>query len=218
MTSPPRGGAGGDRADGSLGNAPAVPAWRTGLPTYTGSLIGVREVRPDDAVALYEALATKEVTRFISPPPQTVSGFSEFIARCQDQRAQGKYACFVVVPRGSDAPIGLFHVRSLDPWFAAAEWGFAIAPEFWGTGVFADAARLVANFTFTTLGSHRLEARVAVSNERANGALRKLGAGMEALLRHSLQRPGEQLDQALWTIVADEWPPDRRSASADTVH
>ena len=55
------------------------------------------------------------------------------------------------------------------------------------------------------LGTHRLEARVALENERGNGALRKLGAMKEGVLRRSFLRHGEQLDQALWTILRDEW-------------
>ncbi|MDE3153994.1 MAG: GNAT family N-acetyltransferase, partial [Acidobacteriota bacterium] len=52
---------------------------------------------------------------------------------------------------------------------------------------------------------HRLEARAAVRNGRGNGALRKLGAVQEGVLRRSFLRHGEYLDQVLWTILADEW-------------
>ena len=33
----------------------------------------------------------------------------------------------------------MFQVRSLEPAFMTAEWGFALCRERWGTGVFADA-------------------------------------------------------------------------------
>jgi RimJ/RimL family protein N-acetyltransferase len=55
------------------------------------------------------------------------------------------------------------------------------------------------------LGVHRLEARAALKNGRGNGALRKLGAVQEGVLRRSFLRNGEYLDQALWTILQDEW-------------
>ena len=61
-------------------------------------------------------------------------------------------------------------VRSLEAAFETSEWGFAIAAEFWGTGVFHEAARLVVDFTFSTLGATRLEARAALRNGRGNGA------------------------------------------------
>ena len=61
------------------------------------------------------------------------------------------------------------------------------------------------DYAFEVLGVHRLEARAAVLNGRGNNALRKLGAVQEALLRKSLDRSGDYLDQVLWSIVADDW-------------
>ena len=51
--------------------------------------------------------------------------------------------------------------------------------------------------------SHR--SRAAIRNSRGNGALRKIGATQEGVLRKSFQCKGEYLDQALWTILQDEW-------------
>ncbi len=179
--------------------------WRTGLPELTGSLVTLRELQASDATSLFIALATAEVSRFISPPPTTVEGFGRFIAWTHRQRAAGQYVCFAIVPRGSDVAVGLFQVRSLEPDFGTAEWGFALASELWGTGMFADGARLTIEFTFDVIGSYRLEARAAIKNGRGSGALQKIGAVREGVLRKSLLRNGEFLDQCVWTILAEEW-------------
>ena len=60
-------------------------------------------------------------------------------------------------------------------------------------------------FIFETLGVHRLEARAAVLNGRGNGALRKLGAVQEAILRGGLLRDKGAVDQVLWSILDTEW-------------
>jgi RimJ/RimL family protein N-acetyltransferase len=187
--------------------APAVQSsdWRTGLPILSGSMITLRELRASDAPSLFESLTTQEVARFISPPPSTVEGFEKFIAWTHRQRAAGQYVCFAVVPKGSDTAIGLFQVRSLEPGFANAEWGFAIDSNFWGTGAFLDGAKLLTEFAFGALGTHRLEARASTRNGRGNGALRKIGAVQEAVLRRSFLRDGEYHDQALWTILREDW-------------
>jgi RimJ/RimL family protein N-acetyltransferase len=104
-----------------------------------------------------------------------------------------------------DSAIGIFQLRQLEPTFSTAEWGFAIGAPYWGTGVFMDAGRLVVEFAFESVGVHRLEARAAVVNGRGNGALAKIGAVKEAVLRQSFLRHGEYLDQALWSIVKDDW-------------
>jgi len=184
---------------------PTSTDWRSGLPTLCGSLVTLRELRLTDARSLHEALTTDEVSRFISPPPTTVEGFEQFIAWTHGQRAAGRYVCFAVVPRGSETAIGLFQVRALEEGFGNAEWGFAIAHEYWGSGVFVDGALLVLDFAFETIGTQRLEARAALKNGRGNGALCKIGAVQEAVLRRSFLRNGEYLDQALWTILSDDY-------------
>src|SRR5262249_30297549 len=173
--------------------------WRAGLPILTGSLVTLRELRMEDAPALLAAVTTEEGSRFISPPPATVDGFERFIAWSHKQRAAGHYVCFAVVPRGSDMAIGLFQVRSLEADFGSAEWGFAIASEFWGTGVFVDGAKLVIQFAFDTIGSHRLEARAAGLNGGGHGALRKVGAVRAGGVREAFIRDRGGLDQRAWT-------------------
>ena len=142
-------------------------------------------MRASDAPALFAALTSEQVSRFISPPPATMEGFERFIGWAIRQRQAGQYVCFAVVPHGSDKAIGIFQVRSLEPAFGTAEWGFALASEFWGTGIFVDGAKLIVDFAFEVLGVHRLEARAALKNGRGNGALRKLGAVQEGVLRKS---------------------------------
>ena len=179
--------------------------WRTGLPTLTGNLVTLREMRASDAPALFAALSNEQVAKFISPPPATLDGFGRFINWAIRQRQSGQYLCFAVVPHGSDTAIGIFQIKSLEPAFETAEWGFALASEFWGLGMFVDGAKLMIDFAFEVLGVHRLEARAALKNGRGNGALRKLGAIQEGVLRRSFLRNGEYLDQALWTILHDVW-------------
>ena len=179
--------------------------WRQTLPVLAGTMVTLRELRLSDAPSLLAMLATDEVARFISPPPTTVEGFERFIAWTHRERAAGNYVCFAVVPHGMDSAIGIFQIRQLEPGFGTAEWGFAIGSAFWGTGVFIDSAKMVVNFAFDVIGVHRLEARAAVANGRGNGALRKVGAVQEGVLRKSFLRNGEYLDQTLWTILDEDW-------------
>ena len=194
-----------ERASASAGARVVSSDWRKVTPMLSHGCVTLRELRLSDAAALLQMLATEEVARFISPPPTTVAGFERFIAWAHEQRAAGRYVCFAVVPAGADTAIGIFQIRELEPGFATAEWGFAIGSPFWGTGVFMDAARATMEFAFETLGVSRLEARAAVSNGRGNGALAKVGAVREAVLRQSFQRRGEYLDQALWSILRQDW-------------
>ena len=182
-----------------------VVDWRKRLPLMSGQGVSLRELRIADAPALLDLLSASEVAQFISPPPTTVDGFERFIAWAQQEQHAGRYICFAVVPDGMTTAVGIFQVRQLEPQFGTAEWGFALGRMFWGTGIFAAAARLIVDFAFETIGVHRLEARAAVANGRGNGALAKIGAVKEGLLRRSFLRYGQYHDQALWSIVRDDW-------------
>jgi RimJ/RimL family protein N-acetyltransferase len=168
--------------------------------------VTLRELRLEDAASLHAQLATREVSRFISPPPTTVQGFERFILWAQAERAAGRYACFAVVPKDGASAVGLFQVRQLEPSFANAEWGFALGEAYWGTGMFAAAALGVIEFAFTSIGVRRLEARSSVLNGRGNGALEKIGATREAVLQKSFLKDGVYQDQVLWGISAADWP------------
>ena len=175
------------------------------LPLLTCRRATLRDLRPADAPALVRLLTTEEVTRFISPPPTSVEGFERFVTWANAQRAAGHYMCFAVVPHGGETAAGIIQVRQLEEGFGTAEWGFVLGPAFWGTGLFVEAAELVLAFTFDRVGVHRLEARAAVANGRGNGALRKLGARPDAILRESFSRGGHRLDQVLWSILDEDW-------------
>ena len=191
--------------------------WRNGLPVLAGSNFTLRELRSEDAASLLAMLSTEEVARFISPPPTTVEGFERFIAWTHRERLAGSYICFGIVPKGMEQAVGLFPLRSLEPGFASCEWGFAIGSSYWGTGVFPEGARLVINFAVDVIGAQRLEARAAVANGRGNGALRKIGAVQEGVLRRSFLRHGQYHDQVLWGILAEDWRLQRLSLQLTTV-
>jgi RimJ/RimL family protein N-acetyltransferase len=179
--------------------------WRNGLPLLAAREVALRELRSSDAASLHALLTSQEVTRFITAPPASIEAWERFILWTHRQRAEGSYFCFGVVPEGTDDAIGLFQVRQLEPGFGTADWDFALGFPFWGSGLFAEAANQVVSFLFDVVGTHRLEARIAVANHRGNGALKKIGATQEGLLRKSLSRRDQYLDQVLWTILDEDW-------------
>lgn len=192
---------------GAAADRRAATNWRTALPVLEARGVTLRELRLSDAPSLLAFLTSDEVTRFISPPPTTIAGFERFIEWTHRERAAGHYVCFGIVPDGYDQAVGLFQVRQLNVSFHTAEWGFAMGSSFWGTGVFIESARAVVGFTFGTLGAERLEARSCVENGRGNGALQKLGATREGVLRQSFLRDGEYHDQVLWALLAKSVQP-----------
>jgi RimJ/RimL family protein N-acetyltransferase len=179
--------------------------WTDAMPVLTGQRMMLRELVKTDATSLLSMLATEEVAKFISPPPTTPQGFEKFIQWAKREREAGNQMTFGMVPEGYDHAVGLVQVRAIAPKFSVAEWGFAVGSPFWGTGLFLASARMTLDFAFKHTGVNRLEARAVVQNGRGNGALRKLGAVQEGVLRGSLLKNGQHLDQIMWSIIARDW-------------
>ena len=201
--------------------------WCTALPVLSLGEVVLREVRKSDAPALVLHLTTPEITRFISPPPSTVDGFEEFITASQRSRAGGEGACFAVTLRDLDTAIGLFQIRLTSSAENAAtqfsgvrdsaEWGFAVATPYWGTGIFVRGAALVLDFVFEQMRVHRLEARCALKNGRGGKALVKVGAVPEGILRKAFTCGDEHVDQVLYAIVDQDWRASRDRTRATDV-
>jgi len=192
-------------------------AWRSELPTLTSRLVTLREPIASDLGALVDLLSIGDASRFGLEEATSELAVHELIQRAQRDRTAGLSFTFAIVVNATRALAGLIQVRQLDPAFEAGEWEVTLAPSARGTGAFLDAARLVGSFAFDAVGAHRLEARVLLQNGRANGALRKLGAVQEGVLRRSVRRGDEYLDQVLWSVLKEDWT-EHRVATAPWVH
>ncbi len=194
-----------------------VSSWRNELPTLTGRVVTLREPVSQDLGPLVDLLSLGDATRFGLDEPVSEVGVQELIDRFARDRASGIAFTYVITLATARTIVGLAQVRQLDPSFEAAEWEGLMAPSTRGSGMFLEAARLVGSFAFGTIGAHRIEARVLLQNGRANGALRKMGAVQEGILRRSVRRGGEYFDQVLWSLLKEDWG-DHWVSTAPRVH
>jgi RimJ/RimL family protein N-acetyltransferase len=182
-----------------------VSIWRGALPTLSGRIVTLREPGPQDLGPLVDLLSLGDATRFGLEDPVSDVAVQELIERVVRDRSNGVAATWLITLSNARTIVGMLQVRQLDPSFEAAEWECTIAPSSRGSGVFIEAARLAGSFAFETLTTHRLEARVLLQNGRGNGALRKLGAVQEGILRRSVRYAGDYFDQVLWSVLKEDW-------------
>src|SRR6476659_2589723 len=178
--------------------------WTTAVPSLHGDFTTLREVAASDVYTLFTLFSDPAVTAYMAPPPPTLAKFAGFVEWSHQQRAQGHGICFGVVPDGTTAAVGILQVR-LQPALSDAEWGFVLSTHFWSTGVFADAANVLAEFAFTTMHVERLEARIALRNRRAHAAVQKLGARPESTLESSSETGIPRDPELVWTLREEEW-------------
>jgi RimJ/RimL family protein N-acetyltransferase len=179
--------------------------WREELPTLAGRAVTLREPTFEDVGPLLELLSLGDATRFGADEPVSEVGVQDLIDRAARERAAGLSFTYAITLSVSRTLVGLVQVRQLDPTFEAAEWECTILPSARGSGIFLESARLAGSFAFGMVGAHRLEARVLLQNGRSNGAMRKLGAVQEGVLRRSVRRAGEYFDQVLWSVLKEDW-------------
>jgi RimJ/RimL family protein N-acetyltransferase len=179
--------------------------WRGELPILTARLVTLREPTVGDLRPLIDLRSIADSCTYGIDEASPELAMQQLIDRAARDRAAGTAFTYVVTISSTRAVVGLVQARQIDLSWESAEWECTIAPSWRGTGVFLEAARLVGSFAFGTIGVHRLEARVALQNGRANGALRKLGAVQEGVLRQSVRRGGEYVDQVLWSLLKEDW-------------
>ena len=179
--------------------------WRNGLPDLDGKRLTLRELRKTDAATLFADYTRPEIKPFMWSPPPSVAAFETYIEWTHAERKEGRYIGYGMVPRGEQHARGVFELRRLQPGFLRGELGFVIAPDLWGTGLFAEAGRLLLDFAFRVVKVHRIEARAAVDNHRGNAAMRKLGAEREGTLKEAFVRDDRYVDQNLWALLDTRW-------------
>jgi RimJ/RimL family protein N-acetyltransferase len=182
-----------------------VTTWRAELPLLAGRLVVLREPAAHDLLPLLEILSAADASRFGIEEPVTEFGVQQLLDRAAQSREMGTGFTYAITLASALTVVGLVQVRQLDPAFEAAEVECTIAPAWRGTGAYLETARLVGSFVFGSLGTHRIEARVLLQNGRANGALRKLGAVEEGVLRRSIRSGGAYADQVLWSMLKEDW-------------
>jgi RimJ/RimL family protein N-acetyltransferase len=183
----------------------ALRNWRNLPPVLKGCGVLLKEVEVVESVALFRLLSRDELAEVIAPPPASPAELAARIDAARLERLDGRGICFTLLRDRETTPAGLVRVREMERGSGSAEWEFVLAPEHWGGGLFFAAAPLVVNFAFDVIGVARLEARVSVHNGRGNGAMRKIGAVQEGVLRQSLQQEKGWVDQALWTLLRTDW-------------
>jgi ribosomal-protein-alanine N-acetyltransferase len=162
------------------------------LPVLARGDIRLREVDLSDAAALTALFQLPEVSKHLDPPPATIADFSSWIALSQSRRVDNRAACYTVLNAENEV-VGLFMALRFEEQ-DRAEIGFAMSPRLWGTGAFQKAAGVYLDFLFEQWHVKTLVGKTQVSNTRAMGAMRKLGA---VVLEES-ERNGHP--EYVWTI------------------
>lgn len=95
---------------------------------------------------------------------------------------------------------------SFNPRHRTQDFGYGLSPDFWGQGIFSEAAATVIQYGFNVLNLDRIQALTRADNTRSVRALNQLGFSQEATLKRFYQLESGRADCALCVIFKPAAP------------
>ncbi|GMK46830.1 acetyltransferase [Paenibacillus glycanilyticus] len=125
-------------------------------------------------------------------------------------REAGTQLPFAIIDKTSGRMVGTTRLGDLDANNRNVEIGWTwMAPAFWGQGINPACKLLLLQYSFEELGVIRVQFSASGSNLRSQGALEKIGAVREGVLRrHRVDATdgGTVHDNVFYSILEEEWP------------
>jgi ribosomal-protein-alanine N-acetyltransferase len=90
-----------------------------------------------------------------------------------------------------------------DVYCNSAEIGYWLGEPFWEKGYATEAVKQLTRYAFDKLKLVRIYAGVFASNKNSMKVLEKAGYQLEAILRSSVTKFGQIMDQHLYSMIAD---------------
>jgi len=116
-----------------------------------------------------------------------------------------KFYAWVIKTRDTEQTIGLTGMILSADRFRLGEIFYKLDPAFWYNGYATETAKTLVSAGIKIFNLHKVEAGVAIGNERSIRVLEKAGMLREGLRRKILPIRGQWVDAYHYAIVEDEW-------------
>ena len=175
-------------------------------PELSSPRLHLREVRDDDAAALFAIHSDARVMRYWSYPAWTeLAQAEQKIADIQRQRRELDMLVWAIADADTDLLIGSSAIFYMDLTQARAEIGYSLHPDWQGRGLASEALQLVLGYAFTELGLRRLEADIDPRNLPSCHLVERFGFVREGLLRERWHVNGEICDSAIYGLLRQDF-------------
>lgn len=168
--------------------------------------VALRAALPGDAGSLFAWRAEESVRRHQPLQDTTAGELRADLARQRMEdlyRGRGERFQWIVLVDGESA--GWITLAILSWEHGLAEIGYALATEYQGMRLMAEALGQLLPELFVAVGIERLEARCSVENVRSASLLERLGFLREGRLRSYFTLHGKRIDNFLYALLRDEF-------------
>jgi ribosomal-protein-serine acetyltransferase len=164
----------------------------------------LEESDADELYALIEANRSRLARWMVWAQDQTLDGTREFIRATRRQLATGDgFQAAIVGERGI---VGVAGLHAVDRHNRATSLGYWLAEGQEGVGTMTHAVRALVDHAFGQMGLNRIEIRADVENMRSRALAERLGFSYEGRLRQALRLSDGFHDDALYALLAADWP------------
>jgi len=153
----------------------------------------------------------------VHEPVATVEEEAAFLAGCEADahaRPRAQYHLGIVWRQTGDL-VGTARLGISAPSHRGGDIGYGVRRDLWGRGLATEAASLLVDFGFRSLGLHRISAVHHPDNVASGRVLQRIGMRFEGRHRDHMYAHGEWRDSMAYAILEDEWVRrDSRSSMA----
>ena len=178
----------------------------TDFPTLSTKRLRLREIRPDDAEAIFAIYSDEETMRYYGDLVyQSLAEAEAYIIVRRDDYTRRREIRWGITRQEDDRIIGTCGFHHFDEGYHHAETGYILNRACWGQGIMPEALSAILTYGFTEMELHRIEAVIDIANERSNNVLLKLGFQYEGNLRQRYAFRGGFGDEHYFGLLHDEW-------------
>jgi len=176
--------------------------------TLEGRLVRLEPMRPEHLDDLCAAGLDPELWRLTVSKIATPDDMRRYIDAALAEQREGTALPFVTIWRATGQVIGSTRFANAALAHRRVEIGWTWLARPWQrSGANADAKYLMLRHAFETWDLVRVELKTSALNQQSRGAMTKLGAVEEGILRrHMINEDGSPRDSVFFSILADEWP------------
>lgn len=162
---------------------------------------------PQDAELIVESVIDPHIWKYTTGALSNKEEVSNYVAQAITDREASKRYSFAICLDGSDRIIGSSSFGNISIKDRRVEIGWTwLAKEYHGKGINNVVKYLMMKHGFEELGAHRIEFKTDNANPRSCGALEKIGAKRDGVLRsHTLMHDGRYRDTAFFSVLDVEW-------------
>lgn len=172
------------------------------FPELETKRLHLRDIRLEDAEAIFGMRSNSRVNRFIPRPGMEQNEQAiDLVERTRAAFANKQAIGWAARIKGGGDIIGTCGFNQIEHGNLRAEIGGEMSVEYWGQRYALEAVQEIVRFGMEDLGLHTIEAKVSPENRGAIFILESLGFTKEAHYRDRAYFNGKWLDMAVYGLV-----------------